>query len=93
MQPQPPGPSFVAPAVDPVTVASPVVSVTRIAPARVSFAGAAMRHIPLMHDAPPVHALPQVPQFAASVEVSVHVAPHIIRGAVQLLTQLPPMHI
>ena len=39
-------------------------------------------HIPALHAVPAAHALPHVPQFALSVFVLTHAAPHIIRGVV-----------
>lgn len=34
----------------------------------------------------------QVPQFAGSTMVSVHVVPHVVSGAAQTVPQVPPAH-
>jgi hypothetical protein len=44
------------------------------------------RHLPASHDAPPLHATPQPPQFEASVVSSTQLRPHATEGAVQVLT-------
>lgn len=41
-------------------------------------------HAPATHDSPVAHACPQLPQFAASPEVSTHAVPHAVSGGVQL---------
>lgn len=48
-------------------------------------------HAPLVQVCPAEHTLPQRPQFELSELTSTQLAPHIIRGAVQLLppVQLP----
>src|SRR6185369_1240277 len=54
-------------------------------------------HTPAVQAAPPVHALPQAPQFAGSLEVSMQVPPQVALPAPQpqapLLQVWPPRHL
>lgn len=46
-------------------------------------------HVPPMH-APAPHCVPQPPQSFASVFVSTHAVPHVVRGAVHASWHAPP---
>lgn len=92
MQPQGTlGPSCVAPVVVPLTTASAVVRLIATAPARVSFAGPGVMHMPDMHVAVPVQALPHEPQLELSLFRLAHVDPHTVRPLEQ--PQVPPLQV
>jgi hypothetical protein len=53
----------------------------------------AQRHAPPTQSAPIGHALSHPPQWARSVVVLTHAAPHVVIGAAQLDTHTPPSHL
>jgi len=46
------------------------------------------KHFPPLHDLPPLHASPQLPQFSGSVFSLTQLSPHATFGFVHVLTQL-----
>jgi len=84
------GPSCVDPTVDPVAIASPAPNEITVADARLSFGGAAMLQAPATHDAPPVHARPQAPQWLLSIVVFTQVPVHSVSAPPQ--RHIPLVH-